>query len=225
MSRFMLLRSLALASFIAVTFTTHAFAHCFVGARFLPATLLTDDPCVADEMSIPTVGWSKTADVPPASQLDISIDFSKRITENFGVTFSQGWTQIRQPDGTVASGFGNLETAFQFQVLKDPSHELAILTGLSVDWGRTGSTGAGFADKFSTITPTINIGKGFGDLPDSVTLGGVWLALQASLENIRRRATVAQRAKPGEAESAPGNVRLQAEQKDPPAEAGAAGTA
>jgi hypothetical protein len=46
---------------------------------------------------------------------------------------------------------------------------LAILTGLSVDWGRTGSTGAGFADKFSTITPTINIGKGFGDLPDSLS--------------------------------------------------------
>lgn len=169
MSRFMLLRALALASLIAVTFTTHAFAHCFVGARFLPATLLTDDPCVADEMSIPTVGWSKTADVPPASQLDISVDFSKRITENFGVTFSQGWTQIRQPDGTVASGFGNLETAFQFQVLKDPSHELAILTGLAVDWGRTGSTGSGFADRFSTITPTINIGKGLGDLPDSLS--------------------------------------------------------
>jgi hypothetical protein len=168
MSRFMLLRSLALASFVAATFTTHAFAHCFVGARFLPATLLTDDPCVADEMSIPTVGWSKTADVPPASQLDLSIDFSKRITENFGVTFSQGWTQIRQPDGTVASGFGNLTTAFQYQVLKDPSHELAVLTGLAVDWGHTGSTASGFADRFSHITPTINIGKGFGDLPDSV---------------------------------------------------------
>jgi hypothetical protein len=168
MFRFILPRSLALASLVAVTFTTNAFAHCFVGARFLPATLLTDDPCVADEMSIPTVGWSKTADVPPASQLDLSIDFSKRITENFGVTFSQGWTQIRQPDGTVASGFGNLTTAFQFQVLKDPSHELAVLTGLAVDWGHTGSTASGFADRFSHITPTINIGKGFGDLPDSV---------------------------------------------------------
>ena len=67
-----------------------------------------------------------------------------------------------------------------------------------------------------------------GDLPDSVTLGGVWLALQASLENIRRRAIVAQRAKAGEAEPgqpAPQNVRLQAEQEDPPGEAGAAGTA
>jgi len=169
MFRFILPRSLALASLVAVTFTTNAFAHCFVGARFLPATLLTDDPCVADEMSIPTVGWSKTADVPPASQLDLSIDFSKRITENFGVTFSQGWTQIRQPDGTVASGFGNLTTAFQFQVLKDPSHELAVLTGLAVDWGHTGSTASGFADRFSHITPEIIIGKGFGDLPDSVS--------------------------------------------------------
>jgi hypothetical protein len=169
MSRFMLLRSLALASLVAVTFTTDAFAHCFVGARFLPATLLTDDPCVADEMSIPTVAWSKTADVPPAQQLDLSIDFSKRITENFGVTFSQGWTQIRQPDGTVTSGFGNLTTAFQFQLLKDAPRELAVLTGLVVDWGHTGSTASGFADRFSHITPEIIIGKGFGDLPDSVS--------------------------------------------------------
>jgi hypothetical protein len=44
------------------------FAHCFVGARFFPATLATDDPCVADEMSLPTVAWAKTADVPPATQ-------------------------------------------------------------------------------------------------------------------------------------------------------------
>ena len=107
---------LAFAGFAATTFTTHALAHCFVGARFFPATLVTDDPCVADEMSIPTVAWSKIADVPPATQWDIGVDFSKRITENFGVTVSQDWTQIRQPDGTVTSGFGNLETTFQYQV-------------------------------------------------------------------------------------------------------------
>jgi Clp amino terminal domain, pathogenicity island component len=50
-----------------------------------------------------------------------------------------------------------------------------------------------------------------GELPDSVTLGSVWLALNASLENIRRRATVA-RAKAGEAQPGPENVRLQAEE-------------
>jgi len=162
-------RALALASLIATTLTNHAAAHCFVGARFLPATLATDDPCVADEMSVPTVAWSKTADVPPATQWDISAEFSKRITENFGVSVGQTWTQIRHADGTLQSGFQNLETAFQYQVLKDPAHELAILAGLVVDWGHTGSTASGLADRFSTITPTLSFGKGFGDLPDSVS--------------------------------------------------------
>jgi hypothetical protein len=60
-----------------------------------------------------------------------------------------------------------------------------------------------------------------GDLPDSVTLGSVWLALNASLQNIRTRATVA-KAKPGEPQPGPENVRLQAEQQEPPGEAGTA---
>src|ERR1700691_523973 len=113
-----------------------AFAHCFVGARFFPATLAIDDPCVADEMSLPTVTWSQTADVPPASQLNLEFDFSKRITENFGVTVSQDWTSIRQPNGTLMQGFGNFETTFQYQTLKDREPELAILSGVIVDWGR-----------------------------------------------------------------------------------------
>jgi hypothetical protein len=152
---------------MAATFTTHAFAHCFVGARFLPATLITDDPCVADEISLPTVSWSKTADSPPATEWDFSGEISKRITENFGVSVGQTWTQLRQADGTLTSGFQNLETTFQYQILKDASHELAILSGLVVDWGNTGSTGSGFASRFSTVTPTLYFGKGLGDLPDS----------------------------------------------------------
>ncbi len=64
-----------------------------------------------------------------------------------------------------------------------------------------------------------------GDLPDSVTLGGVWLALQASLENIRRRATVAKakaaEAQPGQAGGE--NVPLHIERDEPPGESRAAG--
>ena len=33
------------------------------------------------------------------------------------------------------AGFDNLETAAQYQLLKDGSHELAMLLGLIVDWG------------------------------------------------------------------------------------------
>src|ERR1700746_719376 len=101
-------RAFALALIFVALSAAEAFAHCFVGPRFLPATLATDDPCVADEMSIPTVAWSKTADVPPATEWDFSGEISKRITENFGVSVGQGWTQLRQADGTLTSGFQNL---------------------------------------------------------------------------------------------------------------------
>jgi hypothetical protein len=155
----------ALAGAMALTCTSQAVAHCFVGARFFPATLATDDPCVADEMSLPTVAWSRTGDSPPATQWDVSAEFSKRITENFGISIGQDWTSIRQADGTVTQGFSNFETTFQYQILKDREHELAILSGVVVDWGRTGSTGSGLATDYSLVTPTLYFGKGFGDLP------------------------------------------------------------
>jgi hypothetical protein len=142
-------------------------AHCFVGARFLPATLATDDPCVADEMSLPTVSWSKTADMPPATEWDVSVDFAKRITEDFGISIDQTWSQIHQPGGFTAAGFGNLETTAQYQLLKNSEHELALLLGLIVEWGGTGAVNSGLATPFSVLTPTFYFGKGFGDLPDS----------------------------------------------------------
>ena len=147
---------------------SEAAAHCFVGARFFPATLATDDPCVADEMSLPTVAWSKTADVPSATQLDISGDISKRITEDFGITIGEGWTQIQHPGGPTMAGFADLETTFQYQLLKDGSHELAMLLGLIVDWGGTGATNAGIGTPYSLLTPTYYFGQGFGQLPDTL---------------------------------------------------------
>jgi hypothetical protein len=142
-------------------------AHCFVGARFFPATLATDDPCVADEISLPTLSWSKTADMPPATEWDVSVDFAKRITEDFGISIGQTWSQIHQPGGFTAAGFGNLETTAQYQLLKNSEHELALLLGLIVEWGGTGAIQSGLADPWSTLTPTFYFGKGLGDLPDS----------------------------------------------------------
>jgi hypothetical protein len=161
-------RACAFALLMSLPSFSYASAHCFVGARFFPATLATDDPCVADEMSLPTVGWSKTGDAPPASEVDISIDISKRITEDFGVTISDTWSQIRQPGNPTRAGFADLETAFQYQLLKDPSHELAMLLGVIVDWGGTGATCAGIGTSYSLLTPTYYFGLGFGELPDTI---------------------------------------------------------
>jgi hypothetical protein len=161
-------RSFALALLFVLLPLSDAFAHCFVGPRFFPATLIIDDPCVADEMSLPTVDWFKTGDIPPASQLDISFEFDKRITEDLGVSIGDGWSQIRAPGGSVMAGFGDLETTVQYQLLKQASSETAMLLGLIVDWGGTGATNSGIGTPYSMLTPTYYFGQGFGGLPDDI---------------------------------------------------------
>jgi hypothetical protein len=160
-------RAFALALLFIALSAAEAHAHCFVGPRFFPATLAIDDPCVADEMSLPTVGWSKTGDVPAATEWDISVELSKRITEDFGISVGDTWSNIHQPGGFTKAGFSNLETTLQYQLLKDGPHELALLLGLIVDWGGAGAVDSGLATPWSTLTPTFYFGKGLGDLPDS----------------------------------------------------------
>jgi hypothetical protein len=160
-------RVAALATIGLALSNASALAHCFVGARFFPATLAIDDPCVADELSIPTVAWSRTSDQPSAQQLDISGEFSKRITEYFGVSVAPAWTRIAQPGSPSMSGFQNLETTFKYQFLTLADYEFVMSTALVIDWGGTGALGVG-ADTFTTYRPTLYMGKGFGTLPDSL---------------------------------------------------------
>jgi hypothetical protein len=157
----------ALAAIAVLTSSTGAFAHCFVGGRFFPATLAIDDPCVADELSLPTVSSFRTGDDPPARQLDVAVEYSKRITDTFGISIGSTWTHLRPPGMLSVSGFQNLETTFKYQFLTLPAHEFVMSAAVSVEWGNTGAAGVG-AEAFSTITPTLFFGKGFGTLPDSL---------------------------------------------------------
>jgi hypothetical protein len=146
-------------------------AHEIVGNRFFPATLGIDDPGVNDELAFPTVAVFKNGDDPPARQRDISGEFSKRITEAFAVSFGSTYTHLSPPGGLTgmgADGFQNLDTTFKYRVFKSPEHEFVMSVGLSVEWGGTGAKGVG-ADPFNTYTPTVYFGKGFGDLPDTLS--------------------------------------------------------
>jgi hypothetical protein len=156
-----------LAFFALTCFNTApAAAHCFVGSRFFPATLTVDDPCVADELSLPTISGFRTGDIPANRQLDISGEVSKRITEDFGVSIGRTYTRLWVPGGPNASGWQNLETTFKYQFLTWPQSEFVLSAGVSVEWGRTGNASVG-AEKFHTVTPTLFVGKGLGDLPSS----------------------------------------------------------
>ena len=146
-------------------------AHEIVGNRFFPATLGIDDPGVNDELSIPTVAAFKTGDDPSFKQRDISGEFSKRITEAFAVSFGVTHSHFSAPGGPTgfgADGFQNLETTFKYRLFKDPVHEFVMSVGLSIEWGGTGTASVG-ADPFHTYEPTFYFGKGFGDLPDTLS--------------------------------------------------------
>src|SRR3974377_43143 len=98
-------RAMALTLLFVLIPVSGTFAHCIVGNRFFPATLIVDDPCVADELAIPTISVFKNGDIPSAQELDISGDFSKRITEDFGISIGSTWPQLRPPAGATATGF------------------------------------------------------------------------------------------------------------------------
>jgi hypothetical protein len=160
-------RAIAFVAITACMPATTAFAHCFVGNRFFPATLNVDDPCVADELSLPTVAAFRNGDDPSAHEVDISGEISKRITETFGVSIEDAWIHLRGPGGETAHGFDNLGTSFKFQFLTDPSREFVMSASLDVDWGGTGSKTID-AESFTTLTPTLFAGKGFGFLPEEL---------------------------------------------------------
>jgi hypothetical protein len=142
-------------------------AHCFIGDFFLPATLAIDDPCVADELSLPTLSWTKSGGRSTTTQLDISADISKRLTENLGITFGTDWTRITSPGHPRTNGFQNLDTNLQYQILKDAADELAISAEINVEWGGTGAKVLG-TDSFTTMGPSVQFGKGMGGLSDAM---------------------------------------------------------
>jgi hypothetical protein len=80
-----------------------------------PATILTDDPFVADEISLPQV--TVTPPGPDGAQSTaVEIDLSKRITPDTGVIIGNQWQRL-QPSGLPAvTGFGPLRTEGQYQL-------------------------------------------------------------------------------------------------------------
>jgi len=149
--------------------TSHAFGHGFAGARFFPATLSTDDPFVSDELSLPTVSTIRTPDNGGTRETDISVDIAKRITPQFGIEIGETLTLLNPQEGRATNGFGNLDLGGKYQLLKNGEHEAIVSVGLGVEIGGTGSSSIG-ADSFSTWSPAIFFGKGFGDLPGDAAL-------------------------------------------------------
>lgn len=161
-----------IAACAVVAASNAAQAHGFAGKRFFPATPATDDPFVADELSLPTIFQQKqpaSGDGPASRETDFSLDVSKRITNDLGVGFGATYKQLQPDGGDTARAFDNLAASVKYKFYQDDAHEAIASAGIDWDIGGSGSKRVG-AESFSTVTPAVFFGKGFGDLPDDVKL-------------------------------------------------------
>jgi hypothetical protein len=176
----------------AVCATNRLYGHGFAGARFFPATLSTDDPFVADEFSLPTVSSIVTPDNGGTRDTEISSDIALRITPKWDIEFGETFITLNPSQGRATNGFDNLSIGSKYEFFENDKHETVLSLSLDVDVGATGGREVG-ADSFSTWTPGLFFGKGFGDLPEAVRflkpfaitgLAGIEIPTSASTRSI-----------------------------------------
>jgi hypothetical protein len=180
---------------------TTGWTHGFAGSRFFPATLTTDDPFVSDELSLPTVSSIVTPEAGGTRETEISADIAKRITPNFGVGIGESFVILNPHREKSQNGFGNLELGAKYEFFENDEHETILSIGADVEVGGTGNKRAE-ADSFSTWTPALFFGKGFGDLPDAISflkpiaitgVAGVAVPTSASTRTVTRNEATAER--------------------------------
>ena len=128
-------RGIAAAAAVALLPGAEAMAHGFAGDRFFPATILTDDPFVANEMSLPTITLNPTQS-DGSREFDVGPDLSMRITPDLGFTIGSDWARIRVPESPTITGWSGLHTALQYQLFINGPHEAMALAAVNVNWGQ-----------------------------------------------------------------------------------------
>ncbi len=163
--------ALALGAVATIYAPTKSSAHGFEGDRFFPPTIQTDDPFATDELSFPTISiFNNPAgeDGPKTREIGISFEFSKEIFPKFALGISGGYTILNPKGASSVHGFDNLALSAKYQLLESPAHEFILSVGM--EWEIGGSGRQSLTENYSTLTPTIYFGKGFGDLPESLRM-------------------------------------------------------
>ena len=148
-------------------FSPISMAHAVAGDRTFPATLAIDDPGVGDEFNF-QFGHVKTSTDDGGTMNDntAAYEWDKLITSN--LAFSVGGRYVNQnaPDSGSARGWDNTEIGIKYLAYVNPKHEFMVSVGLATELGGTGAKA--IASSYSTFTPNVYFGKGFGDLPASL---------------------------------------------------------
>ncbi|MCA8046621.1 hypothetical protein [Burkholderia arboris] len=163
------LASIVAPAIVAATLFTPApaAAHAIAGNRVFPATMAVDDPGVGDELNL-EFGHLKslTDDGDPLNTNTTSLEWDKLITPSIALSVTGTYVNVNAPNGGSARGFDNLAVGAKYRFYVNAAHELMASVGVIAELGGTGSQA--IADAHSAFTPTLYVGKGFGDLPDTL---------------------------------------------------------
>src|ERR1700761_3649454 len=145
-----------------------ASAHAVVGDRVFPATLTVDDPGVGDEFDT-QFGHIKSPDDNGDNMNvnTVSYEWDKLITKNLAFSVSSDYVSQNDPNGGSTKGWDNVTIGAKYLLYANARHEFMASIGLEAEIGGTGSRSVG--NSFSTFTPDFYFGKGFGDLPTSLS--------------------------------------------------------
>lgn len=145
-----------------------AWAHGIAGNRLFPGTLTFDDPAAADEAVAPN--FSHLAHPDGGGEVTdnrIAYSFSRLLTPTLAVVVDNAWV-ARNWGVAQRGGFDVTNLGLKWQAYRDNTHE--ALVAASVVWGIGNSGAMGInARAPNTIKPGLFFGKGFGDLPDSLS--------------------------------------------------------
>src|SRR5262249_48490356 len=151
-----------------VLISAAAQAHGIVGNRVFPSTLAFDDPAVMDELIWPAVSRLKH----PREGTDVTDDrigwsFTRLLTSTLAFGVESGWIH-RNWESSQRSGFDTTALELKGLLYKNEPHEVMISAGFAWGIGGSGAQGVG-ASNPDTLLPSIFFGKGFGDLPNSLS--------------------------------------------------------
>jgi hypothetical protein len=156
------LASLACCIAAALSFPSLCHAHAIAGNRVFPATMAVDDPGVSDELNLQYGHQRVRGDDGDQSVNTFSFEYDKLITPRLAISVEGAYVGQNNP---TAHGFDTFGVGLKYLLYVNEAHEFMTSIGVDADLGGTGSHAIG--ESFSTISPTIVAGKGFGDLPDS----------------------------------------------------------
>jgi hypothetical protein len=140
-------------------------AHGFEGDRFFPPTPLTDDPFAVDELSLPEIQYNPAS---ASKEIDVSGSFTKEIFPKFALSISDTYVNLNPKGGPAQDGWSPLAFNAKYQLWEIPEHEFVLSVGSDFTLGGTGSRALPSYQSYTTYTPSLYLGKGFNELPDSL---------------------------------------------------------